>query len=126
MGAWGVEMLENDTALDFIAFYEKETDIKTTNISTIIKHALSYDNKDKYEATLGMCEYLLNSGYSLAEYADMVLPKLNQAKLEIFSWKSYRNRLKALEDFEYRLYGGRLTEDQILINDQNIFKLNRG
>jgi len=130
MGAWGMGMQANDTAMDAICDYQDDSGqpIKNINVETAIRKGLDYDTYgDKLSGgngTLGIADFLLDGGYNLDEFKYLIQPALDieLQQEELDHWKDPPKRKDCLLRFQARLNGEKIDMNQQHYQNRELFE----
>lgn len=126
MGAWGIDILENDDAMDFVTFWDdyieralqKDPEFWTperiTDFFTFayFKNSMDYDNPQTNAELLALGALFLRRGLPLPQKLKEILEQAINTALKqenIQEWDEPRKRRKALEGF-LRAIGGKKIE----------------
>jgi hypothetical protein len=124
MGAWGVGLQANDTALDFIADLE-DAAVATEAFEKVIERFEAEIESDEWRtssrAILGCAEWLLDRDQDLSKYREVIdrcLKVEMGAGLE--GWVDQDERRGALERFRKRLGGEPVDEKDLAVDNMGL------
>ena len=129
MGAWGVGMQANDTALDAIGDERKLKKIRKTNdgpkLQKLLQEAKEHNDWDWEWEVLGVVEYLLDDGMSL-DAINQSRGIINEALAsertpeQLECWKSMLDRTATLNLFERRLNGEEVPQEEVEATNEGL------
>ena len=129
MGAWGVGMQANDTALDAISDEQRLRKIRKSNNGVELQKLLQEakaNNKWGWEwEVLGVVEYLLDDGMNLAainQSRGIINEALASERTpeQLECWKSMLDRIAALNLFERRLNGEEVPQEEVEATNEGL------
>lgn len=118
MGTWGVGMQSNDTALDVIGDGRKPLENLQENIDEWMKDD-KYGNGRK--SILGLAEFCLDKRKKLTpDLIKKIKVVLKRAKAQAEDWSESEDRLAALQRFEDRLNGKKVSKEDLAKDNEGL------
>lgn len=124
MGAWGEGMQANDTALDYIGGYNNPKtlrELKQGKLSTkkMLNDVEKHSGGDSW-AVLGVADWLLDHGYKVTTSKALLEGHL-KIQRDVTSWRDGKARTAALERFRKRMNGGKISDDDVALDNLGLF-----